>query len=60
MWNIRLDEIIHHKAMWISVEKVFRPNSKAQEKIFTSLKKTYPIAQDTILGDTRPCRVACL
>ena len=54
MWHIRLDEILHHKAMWISVEKVFRPNSKAQEKIFTSLKKTYPIALDSVLEDIRP------
>ena len=36
-WHICLDETLHHKAMWISVEKVFHPNSKAQKKIFTSL-----------------------
>ena len=53
MWEIRLDEILRGKAMWICVEKVFPSNGKAHQKIFTSMKKTYASALDSVLQVTR-------
>lgn len=35
-----LDQTLHDKAMWIAVEDIFA-DKKTQDKVFTSLKKTY-------------------
>ena len=53
-WASWLDETLHNKAICIAVEEVYQQNSKVQEKIFTSLKKTYPGAVDMVLEDRRP------
>jgi len=48
-----LDQTLHNKAMWISVEEVFQNDSKVQGKIFASLQKTYPPALDEVIEDRR-------
>ena len=53
MWYIRVEEARHDKVMWISVQNIFPSKDKAREKIFTSLKKTYPVALDSVLQNTQ-------
>jgi len=48
-----LDQTLHQKAMWMAVEEIFS-DAKVQQKVFTSLQKTYQVALDMAIQDTRP------
>lgn len=48
-----LDETLHNKAMWIAVKDIFK-DAKHQSKVLTSLQRTYQVALDFVLSDTRP------
>jgi len=48
-----LDQTLHRKAMWIAVEEIFS-DAKVRQKVFTSLQKTYQVAMEMAIQDTRP------
>jgi len=48
-----LDETLNNKAMWIAVAHVYS-DAKQQGKVFQALARTYQVALDFVLADTRP------